>query len=169
MTTEIDEVLKADSFTSQIYQGTFALDTLPKLRPSGLYIMNLDVSTESGSHWTLIKVHKENAIVTYFDSLGRPPPIEIIPQLTKEKNIVKYADVAVQSSLSQACGYHVLFVAFLLARGSNLKEILLDIYYALERQYLRNDFLSMEVISTLTKLRKRPIIDWENFFPKEKK
>ena len=170
MTSEIDDCLKGDSYTKQMYKGIFPLDKLPKrLKYHSLYVINLDVSTESGSHWTLIKVKSPNEqVVTYFDSLGRSPPKEIMSKLATVAKTIEYADEAVQSMLSQACGYHVLFVSYLLARNYNLREILTDVYRVQEKQHLRNDFLATDVISALTTLKKRPLIDWSQFIPKKK-
>ena len=171
MTSEIDETLKNDLYTKQVYEGVYALDKLPeRLKPRGLYIMNLDVSTESGSHWTLIKVQSASeGVVTYFDSLGRPPPKEIMSKLARVGQTIAYADLAVQSIFSQACGYHVLFVSYLITRNYDLKEIMIDVYRVQEKQYLRNDYLAIDVISTLTTLKKRPLIDWTQLFFQEKK
>ena len=72
MTNEIDDVLRNDLFTKSIFEGVYALDKVPtNLQHNAIYVINLDKSKEKGSHWTALKIDREQVI--YFDSLARPP------------------------------------------------------------------------------------------------
>ena len=51
-----------------------------------------------------------------------------------------------------------------MARGFSLQEILTHGYLAQDQDYLRNDFVSVLVIRSLTNLEDRPIINWSHFF-----
>ena len=159
-TQEIDRVLRSDPHASQFYAGTFALDEFPSSIPSGrIYIINLDDSNQEGSHW--VQVGTLDAVISYFDSFGRPPPHEILKILADNGEIVLYSDLPIQSPLSQACGYHVLAVSLLQARGYTLLEILTDCYHAQEETYLRNDAYAAVLTSSLTSLPERPLINFD--------
>ena len=166
-TREIDDTLRRDPYTSPLYGGTFALDLLPNPLPPGrLYVVNLDRSDEEGSHWCQASTLFSPWCTTYFDSFGRPPPKEILPALSSPGGFVSYSDIAIQSPLSQACGYHVLLVCMLQARGYSLREILFQFYRSDEDEYLRNDAYARSLISSLTSLRERPLIDWNEYWQK---
>ena len=95
-TQEIDRVLRSDPPSSQYYDGTFAVDKFPTFIPSGrLYVINLDDSHQEGSHW--VQVGTLNAVTTYFDSFGRPPPPNILKTLAANEETVLFSDIPVQS------------------------------------------------------------------------
>jgi hypothetical protein len=61
------------------YKGTFPSDFIPRLNDLEKYcILNLDRSTEPGSHWVALAKDGPNTI--FFDSFGRKNT-KIIPQL----------------------------------------------------------------------------------------
>ena len=84
------------------FHGVYAVDHLPKRKDMGLYIANTDPSDEGGEHWVLYYVHGD--VVEFFDTFGRTP---------KERwpGEWLYSGKVVQSPLSAACGYHVLWFA----------------------------------------------------------
>ena len=162
-TLEIDRTLQSDPYARELYSGTYPLDQIPNpLQPGRLYICNLDNSTQEGSHWCQVSSLDAPFSITYFDSFGRPPPHELVPSLHSQAQTVWYSDILIQSPLSQACGYHVLLVSLLQARGYSLVEILTQFYHAQDRDYLRNDAYARAVISTLTSLEERPLINWSD-------
>ena len=164
-TQEIDYVLSKDEY-SHMYAGVFPIDLLPDvLKPQQVYILNLDTSKEKGSHWVCLQTIGAPEIITYFDSFGSPPPLEIIPKLLRNGKTIVYSDIAVQSILSQYCGYHCLMVTLLMERKFTLKDILIDCYRAEDEQYLRNDCVAALVIHSLFTLKERALIDWAQFFP----
>ena len=55
------------------FKGVFSINNLPKLK-KGAYVINLDHSKNTGTHWVVIFVKGNEAI--YFDSFG----IEHIPE-----------------------------------------------------------------------------------------
>lgn len=62
------------------FRGVFMKDNLPKkIRKNECGIVNLDISSGPGTHWTAYR--KKNNSIIYFDSYGnlRPP-----------KNLIKY-------------------------------------------------------------------------------
>ena len=61
------------------YRGTFPSDQIPKLRPNQCCILNLDKSTEPGSHW--IALARGSGTQSYvYDSFGRRG-VGLIPAL----------------------------------------------------------------------------------------
>ena len=68
------------------FKGVFPSDKIPKLNDLKPYcVLNLDRSTESGSHWIgLAKIHGKDKCVVY-DSFGRSNK-KIIPSLQKSGN-----------------------------------------------------------------------------------
>ena len=139
--------------------------------PEHLHWMNFPVQSllvgsknQEGSHW--VQVGTLDAVISYFDSFGRPPPHEILKILADNGEIVLYSDLPIQSPLSQACGYHILAVSLLQAQGYTLLEILTDCYHAQEETYLRNDAYAAVLISSLTTLPERSLINLKEFTAK---
>ena len=61
------------------FNGVFLRNNLPNLK-DGAYVINLDHSKNTGTHWVVIFVKKDKVI--YFDSFG----VEYIPKEIMEKN-----------------------------------------------------------------------------------
>ena len=88
------------------FKGVFPSDKIPKLNDLKPYcILNLDKSTESGSHWiALAKIHGKESSLCY-DSFGRSNK-KIIPALQKSGNgTIQDTDRdAEQEIIQQDCG-----------------------------------------------------------------
>lgn len=85
------------------------LDTLPK-KPHKIEcgIVNLDVSTGSGTHW--VAYYKKDNRCEYFDSYGNlPPPKEIVKYLGDN---ISYNYKRYQSYNSVICGHLCLFFLY---------------------------------------------------------
>lgn len=98
-TDELEKALK----NYPNFRGVFAVDQLPDIPKKGLYIANTDYSDEEGEHWVLFNVDRR---IEFFDTFGRTPK-----QRWDGEWI--YNTRMVQSPLSTACGYHVLYFAHL--------------------------------------------------------
>ena len=61
------------------FNGVFLRNNLPNLK-DGAYVINLDHSKNTGTHWVVIFVKKDEVI--YFDSFG----VEYIPKEIMGKN-----------------------------------------------------------------------------------
>lgn len=85
-------------------QGVFNRDNLPRIMSDGCYILNLDESSGSGTHWTGFL--KAGNIVIYFDSFGLPPPDIVTKRLLPSK--VYYGDKMLQHLETSSCGYWVI-------------------------------------------------------------
>ena len=49
------------------FNGVYSRDNLPKIK-DGVYVINLDKYSDTGTHWVALYVHNNN--VTYFDSFS---------------------------------------------------------------------------------------------------
>ena len=74
---QLTEIGKAN-FGSK-YHGTYSSDQIPKLQPHQCCILNLDKSTESGSHWIALARGSGKQCYVY-DSFGRRG-VTLIPSL----------------------------------------------------------------------------------------
>ncbi len=87
------------------FAGTFPSDKLPNLSDSMPYaLLNLDKSTEGGSHWIAIAKYPSETKFMVYDSYGRPTK-QIIPcVLEKYKNVVATDPDPEQGILEEDCG-----------------------------------------------------------------
>ena len=69
---QIENALKKNASTTLHFRGVYARDTLPQKPRRGFYVVNLDKTGESGSHWVCMHIGKSSN--TYFDSYGKKPP-----------------------------------------------------------------------------------------------
>ena len=87
--------------------GVFPIDSLPQVRhkkPLKL-IVNLDPSTQPGSHWVAI-YRRANGQAYYFDTFGRSPPPLIREWLAQNSWDWKHFDRQIQGANdSVSCGY----------------------------------------------------------------
>ena len=89
----------------------FSRSNLPKLK-NGAYVINLDHSGNTGTHW--IVIFMKNNEVIYFDSFG----VEYIPKEIMEKignKNIKTNIFRIQDNSSIMCGYFcILFIEYML-------------------------------------------------------
>lgn len=83
------------------WKGVYPIDKIPSPLKDGYYIINLDKSYETGSHWCSI-CKKGDKIVLY-DSFGRTKQLSKIPELIKLKIIFTESD-AEQTEIESNCG-----------------------------------------------------------------
>jgi hypothetical protein len=107
---EIDKILNKKNIKN--FHGCFMRDELTNNNfiKEGFYIINLNKSTESGSHWTVIYKDDKNY---YFDSYGFVAPKEI-------EKIIKpyiYNNKVIQDKSSSSCGYYI--IAFIMFMNDN--------------------------------------------------
>ena len=93
------------------FNGVFSRNNLQKLK-NGAYVINLDHSENTGTHWIVVFV-KSNEVI-YFDSFG----VEYIPkkimESIKNKNI-KTSVFRIKDNNSTMFGYFcILFIEYML-------------------------------------------------------
>ena len=91
--------------SNPLWGGVFANDELKRPDPRKIYILNLENSDESGSHWTLLYAGQ------YYDPFGVVPTKEIAP-FVKSYNKEDY-----QGFSKASCGYFALYAADNLTAG----------------------------------------------------
>ena len=104
-------------------------DTLPKQTPHCVEcgIVNLNMSSQSGSHWVCYHRNKSNRI--YFDSFGQITPVEVQCHLKAGMEFACGRDVIqrntdiVQAVNTRVCGHFCLFVLKSLANGEQFQTI----------------------------------------------
>ena len=98
----------AIKFLGSKFRGVFPSDRIPRLNDLKKYaILNLDRSSQPGSHWIGVAYHNGNTIV--YDSFGRKTST-IIPSLINSGNgrIIMTDDDAEQKIKENNCGQRVL-------------------------------------------------------------
>lgn len=120
---QINNYLTADSFTHQKFRGVLSYDELccTNSEESGLYIVNLDVSTGPGSHWVCL--YLEPGTSEYFDSLGNKP--SKLEQFLLDRGCdYIYNSKKLQAENSDVCGDYCILFSFFRCRGFNFEEFL---------------------------------------------
>ena len=78
------------------------LDKLIKYKIHKLGIIyNLDYSYMSGSHWVAVYLNIDNKSITYYDSYGHPPPLEIDELLTTIKDKLKELGINIRKVINK--------------------------------------------------------------------
>ena len=96
-----DEIVKILRNHGYYINGVYSKNKLPKELKQGWYVINLQSSNAgNGSHWTCFKVSQND--LWYNDSMGFPPPTEVIK---KCKNNLYYNKKEIQDIHSTACGW----------------------------------------------------------------
>ena len=99
------------------FNGVFMKNELPRECNDGWYVINLNNSNEEGSHWTCFYKNPEN--ILYFDSIGFPPPIEVL----KQTDNILWSDKQIQDINSTACGFFcICCIRFLHNKINNKNE-----------------------------------------------
>ena len=104
---EIQEYFKDE----KRFNGVYSRNNLPKLK-KGAYVINLDHSKNTGTHWVVIFVKEDEVI--YFDSFGvEYTPKEIMQKIEQSslgnKNI-KTSIFRIQDNNSAMCGYFCILI-----------------------------------------------------------
>ena len=93
------------------FNGVFTRNNLSNLQ-NGAYVINLDHSENTGTHWIVAYVKKDEVI--YFDSFGAEYIPKEIMEKIKNKNI-KTNIFRIQDNNSIMCGYFcILFIEYML-------------------------------------------------------
>ena len=112
------------------FRGVFMRDTLPTVNPrrKECGIVNLNTSSQPGSHWVCYYKDSNNRI--YFDSFGQITPIEIQRYLktkhefSKNSPRIKRNTDIVQPENSSICGQLCLYVLKSLSNGKPFQEVI---------------------------------------------
>ena len=116
------------------FKGIFMRDSLPfepsKTEDLESGIMNLDVSSGSGTHWTcwfttFSRLSKDKPVCYYFDSFGLSPPVEFYNYMNCD---IYHSTYQIQKLGDVICGHLCIFVLYMLTvRNIPFHKILLHI------------------------------------------
>ena len=106
-TTDTDALTKVGGqLLGKLFRGVFPSDRIPRMRTGQYCILNLDRSSEGGSHWIAVAKDAARSFVVY-DSFGRKAT-KIIPSLAKLGKTRDTEDDAEQGLLEENCGQRSL-------------------------------------------------------------
>ena len=107
-TVEIQQLMEGNEHTRMHFRGVFSADEIP--RDDGdkrnFLIVNLDPSSEPGSHWVAM-MRKKGAVSEYFDSFGFPVPYESFKRFLGGRWIRSKEQL--QSDKSTTCGQWCMY------------------------------------------------------------
>ncbi len=105
------------------FKGCYMRDELKKLSCNDIEcrVLNLNLSNESGSHWTCWFKLKNDKY--YFNSFGLPPPKELIDYLGSP---ILYSTFQLQGINDQNCGKWCLVILKNLTEGINYIDLILS-------------------------------------------
>jgi len=117
-TNQLRNAAMTDPLLKQYFGDVYACDQLPKIAEHRAYIVNLDDSTKSGSHWVAIWLVPDRREAYYYDSYGlKPANVHIIRFLKRNSMFKKYNDKILQSHCAATCGQHCLYFLWHCVRG----------------------------------------------------
>ena len=113
-------------FKIKHFNGVFMRNELvDKNSQNECFILNLDHSSNNGTHWTCIFI--KTGVCYYFDSFGFPPPVEVEDYLHKfDKRY--YNSFEIQKINQVICGHFCIYVLVKLNRDIDFYEILDELY-----------------------------------------
>ena len=123
---KIARYMRLDEKIRDQFYGVYSLDLIPKKLPiPSLVIVNLDYSTDKGSHWVVL--HRvNNEVVEHFDSAGKQPKRDIVNNLFSNALSYKYNNKRVQNYQTDTCGLFCLYYSYYSSRGRTMQSILSD-------------------------------------------
>ena len=86
-------------------------------------IINIDHSSNEGTHWTCLFIRNE--VSFYFDSYGFEPTLEVI-EYCKEPRY--YSSYPIQKMNEVICGHYCIYVLYRLSHGDNFYDICDELY-----------------------------------------
>lgn len=115
------------------------------------YLVNLDLSTGPGTHWTALVIHDKKAI--YIDSFGIYPPKDIEDKLFKLKlKSIHYNSTQYQDTTSNSCGlYFIASCHFLMHNNYSIKKFNQDFLKMFSTNLIHNEKVVKKYIETMLK------------------
>ena len=88
------------------------------------FILNHDISSNNGTHWTCLFV--KNGVAFYLDSFGLDPPLEILDYC---KGLERYCSTyKIQQYDEVICGHYSIFMLHSLSKGDSFFDVLDELY-----------------------------------------
>ena len=123
---EIARHMRLDEKVRNQFYGVYSLDLIPRKLPNpSLVIVNLDYSTDKGSHWVVLH-QVNNEVLEHFNSAGKQPKRDIVNNLFSNALSYKYNNKRVQNYQTDTCGLFCLYYSYHSSRGRTMQSILSD-------------------------------------------
>ena len=87
---------------------------------NGNYILYLENSNQSGSHWVVL-IKKNNKYI-YCDSFGAPPPQTLIDNLKIDSNNLYFNNAQIQNVSSTLCSYFAIYFLLCMQQEKSIKH-----------------------------------------------
>lgn len=120
---QIHFILSRDPYTSPFFLGVFASDAIPTLKEKSAVVVNVDKSSEPGSHW--LAFYYENNNIEFFDSYGNPPEFygPSFQDFFSNYSSVSWNSTTLQSLTSNVCGPYCIYFILKRCQGHSLYSI----------------------------------------------
>ena len=122
-TKQLYDCMVNDYWITKMDFGVYPRDHLPDCTHPGLYIVNVDASSQPGSHWLLIWVDS-NCNGYVFDSLGSNQLYTPVIENIIHGNCFQMVNRQLQCDESNVCGGYALYFARELAKHGQLCNVL---------------------------------------------
>ena len=106
-----------------VFRGVISRDQITLIDHQGYYIVNLNDSTQPGSHWVVINVRAPPNPIEYFDSFGLNAPHEVVELSERMGLNYLYNSTQYQDLNSVLCGYWCLYFVNESRKGKSYYEI----------------------------------------------
>ena len=155
---DIAAALRHDKRSSSVFSGVYPSDMLPmnEISYPSAYVVNLDESHESGSHWISIFFDKigNSEVFDSYGNLPLPPAINhFLKRHTKGETLRN--SLQVQSFYSTVCGAYAIFYIMHRVRGFPM-ETIVNMFDKKDRGY--NDRHVQQFVEKYTN-RRHPLVD----------
>jgi hypothetical protein len=104
----------------------------------GNYILNLDTSNGSGTHYVAFVVDNASKTVFYFDSYAAPPPNEAVVLWTANKFKVKCNAKHIQDLKSRLCGFYAIYFLLFMTHATGRSR--LDVMKKCINTFITDDY-----------------------------
>lgn len=118
-----------------VFRGVISRDQISLIDRLGYYIVNLNDSTQPGSHWVVIHVRPGAKPLEYFDSFGMNAPNEVVELSdTLGVNYI-YNSTQYQDLNSVLCGYWCLYFVNESRKGRSYYEVVVRPFSHTDTQF----------------------------------
>lgn len=98
----------------KIHVTCISKDQLARLSPTSSYVLNMQDSSQGGSHWVALYVQNFTKRACYFDPFGLSAPVEVIYWCRKHALFLAVNTMQVQDIPQVCCGWYCLaFIHFM--------------------------------------------------------
>ena len=119
--------IKYMKISKAVFRGVISRDQILSIvnAKRGYYIVNLNDSTQPGSHWVVIHVRSKSTgqLLEYFDSFGLNAPNEVVELSDRLGVYYIYNSTQYQDLNSVLCGYWCLYFVNESRKGKSFYEI----------------------------------------------